>query len=206
MSEPHRSLTRVCAEPPEVNQYREDFESGRLGPPPCQNPACQLNRCGIYWRTAARLQDGEPLAPIPIQRWRCRLHGSHSWLPGFLRVGGQYLASVVDAVLEEYTQPEKAPSIDMLSAAYGPASITLRRWVAALVSCDTKSLARQLRLNGLSVPSLPATGKWAWLALGAIATLRGARHGVFASFWLRWFRPEAAAMGLSHNLSRAVIT
>jgi hypothetical protein len=191
MSDPHRPPTTVGADPPEVKQYREDFESSRLGPPPCQNPSCKVNRCGVYDRTDARLQDGLVLAPIPIQRWRCRLHGTIPWLPGFLRVWGHYLASVVEAVLEEYARPELAPSIDRLNAAEGPAGITLRRWVTALDSCDTPALERELLQEGLSVPRLLPSLRWAWQALGAIAKHRGARHGVFASCWLRWFRSKA---------------
>lgn len=189
MTGPHRPPTRVGADPPEVKQYREDFEADQLGPPACQEAGCRVHRCGVYCQTDARQSDGLPLAPIPIQRWRCRLHGEVENLPPFLRAGGHYLAEVVDSVLDEYAKPEQPPSIDALTTADGPAGITLRRWVASLVSCDPEALGRRLRLEQLRVLETVSPWRWTWLALGSLA----AKLRVFASSLIRWFRPEPAS-------------
>lgn len=155
-----------------------------------------MNRCGVYHRTAARLEDGTALAPVPILRWRCKVHGTVPWTPGFLRYWGHYLAYVVELALDEFTDPESPPPIDLISTVTGPAGITLRRWVQHLVCLDPQHLHRRLHQELLPPLERPGrTWRWSWNSLKLLAQRTRPAYGIFASCFLQWLRlhPPAPA-------------
>lgn len=136
------------------------------------------------------------MEPVPIQRWRCKTHGTVRWTPGFLRFWGHYLASVVETVLDEFTEPSDPPAIEQLSSVGGPAAITLRRWVSQLIDADAEALHR--RLHRELVPAIPDRARgWQsnWAALKTLAAYAEPAYGIFASALLQWFRlnPPASA-------------
>ena len=147
-------------------------------------------------RTDVRQEDGERLEPVPIQRWRCTIHGAVRWTPGFLRFWGHYLASVVDAVLDEFTEPSDPPAIEQLSSVAGPAAITLRRWVGHLVEADTEALNRRLHREFFPAMARDSRSwKTSWSALKTLIARAKPAYGIFASTLLQWFRlhPPAPA-------------
>lgn len=124
----------VGLELPEVNSYRVDFSELKLEAPHCKDLGCDvcLKRWGSYLRTAVRCADGTALEPIPIQRWRCPVHGTTSWLPGFLHRYLHYLVEVVDAVVFELAVT--SGRLEALVEITGPAAATAYRWSTELLS------------------------------------------------------------------------
>ncbi len=82
-------------------------------------------RHGVYWRTDIRVESGESLAPLPIRRWRCREHGTVSFLPAFLAKYIRYLAEVVGTVLDAVVVARR---FTFPAEVTGPAEDTARRW------------------------------------------------------------------------------
>lgn len=88
---------------------------------------------------------GWVLAPVPIQRWRCRLHGRISALPSFLHRYLHYLVEVVEAVLVGLS--ERGKRLEQLEDIDGPSPSTAYRWNEELLMEQVREWIL-LRLRG----------------------------------------------------------
>ena len=138
----------VGEDPPEVKRYREDFEKDRLPRPSCLSSQCRVQRWTLRWRRRVLDEDGRPLRPVPIRRYRCAKHGEVTPLPECLAPCCHYLAHVIQQSLEEYAASDKP--VAQVLCADGPAVVTVARWVAQLE--DPATPGRVARMLGDSCP------------------------------------------------------
>lgn len=103
-----------------------------------------MTRHGTYRRLDVRIETGDRLRPIPIQRWRCAEHGVVSFLPGFLARFTRYLAGVASAVAKAMAARSGKPELSI--EVTGPEPRTALRWYRALFNPGLKRwLLRRLR-------------------------------------------------------------
>ena len=175
-------LSRKGQDPKEVKAFREDFDAGRIPRPRCKHPGCEceLTKWGCYYRTDARLADGTRLAPIPIPRFRCPVHGTMSWLPPFLNRYLRYIAEVVSQVLDDFARSQSPDLCDQ------PDGCTLGRWVRGLLATRNESwIHRRLEQaepdwRSLMEPQPPKARPWAWLIVESARCLTRLVHAVSA--------------------------
>ena len=74
---------------------------------------------------------GKSLTPLPIQRWRCPVHGTHTFLPAFLARRLRYLAEVVGTVLKRMVTNKAR--VQFPPEISGPEPDTARRWFKHLL-------------------------------------------------------------------------
>lgn len=108
-----------------------------------------MTRHGCYVRTDIRNGAGEKLAPLPIQRWKCKDHGVASFLPPFLARWMRYLVSVVGSVVKCMLSNGR-PNFPL--EVTGPEPGTARRWFNFLLDPDRKRWLEQ-RLQLLAPPA-----------------------------------------------------
>jgi hypothetical protein len=77
-----------------------------------------------------------------VQRWRCPLHGTFSFLPSFVARYLRYLVRVVQVVLDELV--EKSGRLETLLEVVGPSVDTVARWVRQLLGPEQERWILQL--------------------------------------------------------------
>lgn len=129
------------------------------------------------------------LRPIPIPRYRCKIHGCFSGLPPFLARYLRYLAGVVDQALQEYAGSQE-PVCRVLSED-GPAVVTIGRWIRCLLDValqpwleNEREQVPDRRPSSPQPPRSYRTSPWQILSL-ARAVARGWNSDFFSPFLQR---------------------
>lgn len=101
-----------------------------------------------------RRPDGTALAPVPVQRYRCRDCGkTFSWLPPFLCRYLHYLAEVVQGAFKEYASDRWRSVAEIPSQADGPSFLTVWRWTRLIESLRLRGwLEAKLQAISLNWP------------------------------------------------------
>lgn len=114
----------------------------------------------MRYRTDARLVDGTPLPPIPVQRYQCPEHGEVTPTPPGLCKWQHYVAEVSEECLGEYAAGVPICHILPLTE-NGPSTETVARWVGGLDdprvdAWVTRKLDEVGRLQAVPSPASPA--------------------------------------------------